>query len=355
MRVTVVGAGNGGFAFAGYLAMNNCDVAIYNRRDIPFQAIREQGYLQLEGIYDYKAKFRLMTTDIKEAIDGAEVIIVVVPANAHEDIAKTLAPHLVDGQAVVLMPGRTLGALCFHNDLKELGVKADVTVCETDTFLFASRTEAPGVSHIYGEKEELYLAALKAPRTGEVVNKLLPYIPVLKEADNIIYTSLSNIGAIFHPVPIIFNIPRIECEQPYYHYIEGITPTIANFLEQLDKERVTLAAKLGSKVDSAVEWMRRIYNVEGDTLYECLQNNDAYQGIWAPDDINNRYIHEDIPTGIVPMSIMAKHLGTDHSCMDLVIQMAGKLFQKDFVAVGRNEEQIDFKIPEALLKKMANV
>lgn len=351
MNVTVIGGGNGGIALAGYLTMNNCDVTLYSRREDPLFPIKTQGYLQIEGIYDYKAHIKKLTTSMKVAVKGAEVIIVVVPANAHENIAKQVAPHLTDGQSIVLMPGRTLGALCFHNDLKEFGVTADVTVCETDTFLFASRTEAPGLSHIYGIKENLYLAALKAPRTQEVVDKLLPFIPALKPADNIIYTSMSNIGAMFHPVPIIFNIPRIECNQPYYHYLEGITPTIGQFLEQMDAERVAIAAKMGCKVDTAKEWMKKMYNVEGETLYDALQMNDAYQGVWAPDTIHNRYIYEDIPTGLVPMSIMGKHLGVETPCMNSVIELACKLFNTDFVEIGRNEEQIDFKIPEHLLQK----
>ena len=40
-----------------------------------------------------------------------EVIMVVLPSSAHADIAKAAAPHLKDGQIVILHPGRTCGAL----------------------------------------------------------------------------------------------------------------------------------------------------------------------------------------------------------------------------------------------------
>ncbi|MDZ7837274.1 MAG: hypothetical protein U5N58_04580 [Actinomycetota bacterium] len=58
-------------------------------------------------------KLKLSSNRIDKVIKGADVIMVVVPANAHASIAQRCAPYLEDGQIVVLNPGRTCGALEF--------------------------------------------------------------------------------------------------------------------------------------------------------------------------------------------------------------------------------------------------
>ena len=37
--------------------------------------------------------------------------MVVVPSSAHADLAAAMAPHLRDGQVIILHPGRTCGAI----------------------------------------------------------------------------------------------------------------------------------------------------------------------------------------------------------------------------------------------------
>ena len=56
------------------------------------------------------ARWLLVTSDMGEALEKAQVIMVVVPSSAHADIARAAAPHLKDGQIVILHPGRTCGA-----------------------------------------------------------------------------------------------------------------------------------------------------------------------------------------------------------------------------------------------------
>ncbi|GAH76920.1 unnamed protein product, partial [marine sediment metagenome] len=64
-----------------------------------------------------------VTNDIKLALEGAELIMIVTPANAHAKIAKDCAPHLKGNQVVILNPGRTGGALEFDKVLIEKKIK----------------------------------------------------------------------------------------------------------------------------------------------------------------------------------------------------------------------------------------
>lgn len=51
------------------------------------------------------------------------MILIVVPAFAHKELAEKMVPFLEDGQIIVLNPGRTGGALEFYNVLKSKGLK----------------------------------------------------------------------------------------------------------------------------------------------------------------------------------------------------------------------------------------
>ena len=71
------------------------------------------------------------------------------------------SPYLQDGQIVVLNLGRTFGAIEFRRKLnKAPGCTAEVIVAETQTFIYASRSEGPAQALIYRIKDAVPLAAL---------------------------------------------------------------------------------------------------------------------------------------------------------------------------------------------------
>lgn len=83
-----------------------------------------------------------------QALKGAQMIMVVVPSSAYADIAKSTAPHLRGGQTVILHPGRTCGALEFAKVLRDEGCRANVTIAEVETFIYASRSDGPAQARI---------------------------------------------------------------------------------------------------------------------------------------------------------------------------------------------------------------
>ena len=154
---------------------------------------------------------------------------------------------------------------------------------------------------------------------------------------SILFTSLSNIGMIFHPFPALMNLARIECGESYRHYKDGITPMVAKFLEKLDKERLALANFFECPMSDVKQWLDDVYGSEGINLYSALQNTAQYDEIGSPTDITTRYIYEDIPTGIVPMLELAKLAGTPHKYLQLVLDLANSMYGINFTEIGRND------------------
>jgi opine dehydrogenase len=339
MKIAILGAGNGGQALAGYLSMKGFSVNLYNRSEKRIRKIVKNGGIQLRGRFDAFTPIACVTTTIKKALDGVDLIMVVVPAQAHKYIAKMCAPYLSEGQTIVLNPGRTGGALEVDRTLKEQGLKENVHIAETQTFLFVSRA-VDAVATITGIKQVVPVAALPSSHTDAVVDMLKEVHPSFERAQNVLETSLSNIGTVFHPSTMIFNIGRIESKGNFNYYFDGITPQVAYFLEKIDRERRKVARALGVKTISARQWLREVYNADGTSLYERIQDNGKYKGVAAPTSVVHRYIFEDIPTGLVPIASLGKHVGVQTPVMTSIIGIASQFYGVDFFTLGRTVESL---------------
>lgn len=340
LKFAVLGAGHGGQAMAGHLALMGYEVNLYNKTPQRIDEIRRQGGIHISGIYSGFGKLHLATSDLGLAVDGVDIVMIVSPATAHAYFAEALRPFLKDGQMVVLNPGRTGGALEFSRILRE-GNQKKVIIAETQTFLYASRVIEPAHARIIGLKKVVPVAAFPSTESRLVYQTLHRVFPQFTPAKNILKTSLENIGAIFHPVPTLLNVGRIESTKgnfSYYH--EGITPSVAQLLQKIDDERVTVAGALGVEVLSAVEWVRKVYDASGETLYEALQNNRHYDGINAPATVDHRYIFEDVPMSLVPIASLARIVNVPTPAIDTVVNMACFLHEKDYWATGRTVDSL---------------
>ena len=155
-------------------------------------------------------RLNVVTSDMEEALSGADIIMVVVPSSAHAEIAAVTAPFLHDGQIIVLHPGRTCGAIEFDKMLRDRNCVARVIISEAETFIYASRSDGPAQARIFRIKEAVPLAALPALRTQEVLDALKPAYPQYIVGVNVLHTGLNNMGAIFHPALTLLNAGRIE-------------------------------------------------------------------------------------------------------------------------------------------------
>jgi opine dehydrogenase len=292
---TVVGAGHGGKAMAAHLALMGYPVTLFNRTAAHIAGIKARGGIQLtavdpEGPQGF-GPLQRVTASMEEALAEAAIVMVVVPACAHRDIARTAAPHLRDGQIVVLNPGRTCGAIEFAHTLRQEGCTADVTLAETATYIYASRSDGPAQARIFRIKDAVPLSTLPAVRTEGVLDALHPAYPQFIDGDNVLHTSLNNMGAIFHPALTLLNAGRIESTRgDYQFYVDGVTSSVARVLETLDRERVTVAAALGIRAITATEWLQMAYDARGSGLNEAIHNNPGYHGIKAPPNLEHRYI-----------------------------------------------------------------
>lgn len=348
----VVGAGNGGQSLAAHLALLGFRATLWDIEPEKVRALRERGRIRLSGAVEGEADIALVTGDLGEALARADVVMVVLPTVYHGSMAAAMAPHLRDGQIVVLNPGATGGALEVRTVLRQSGGPAAVVVAETDTLLYACRSPRAGEAIIHGIKSRVDVGALPAgaaPRVAALLNAAFPqFAPVA----SVLHTSLTNMNAMMHPAPTLLNAGRIESGSPFEYYRAGVTPSVARVVEAVDGERLALAAALGVRVPSLLEWYRAGYGVAGRTLHEAVQQVRGYDGIQGPANLHTRYLFEDIPTGLVPLSLLGEALQAPTPTMRALVELGNRLLGRDFWQAGRSLEKLGLagKRPDEIQK-----
>jgi len=332
----VLGAGHGGLAMAGHLALMGFPTRLWNRTPERVEHVVDRGGIDVEGVIEGFGNLELATNDVKLAINGADVIMVVVPATGHRYVATECAKHLTGDQIVVLNPGRTFGALEFMQALSEEEIPEMPTIAEAQTFIYVSRHTDFARARIMQIKNSVPLAAVPAHKTPKVLDTVRRAFPEFVAATNVLETSLDNIGAIFHPTLTLLNASRIETTHgDFEYYLEGVSPSTAKILESADSERVALGTALGVHLHTAREWLYLAYASAGRTLFDAIQGTPGYKGVRAPSTLTHRYILEDVPMSLVPMISVGKTLGVRTPTLSALVHLASSIHSRDFMAEGR--------------------
>jgi opine dehydrogenase len=341
MKVTVIGASNGGKAMAADMTLAGHEVTLFEfpQFEQNLAEVKEKGGINLVGVgRNGFAGLHAITDDIGQALENPDIIVNVMSAFGHKAAAKACAPHLKDGQIVVLNPGSTLGSLEYRQVLKAEGVTAKIKIGDVHTLTYAARGSGAEV-RILLEVKKLWLAAFPASDTPAVLAKFKQLYSVTEAGKNVLDVGLNNGNPIAHPGPALLNAGRVEYSKgEFYHYKEGITPHVANIIEALDDERMTLCRKMGYPAIPTVERMYLMgYGISKASLYEAYHTSPVFCGeypIKGPHNVMDRYYVEDTMYGLVTWSSLGRTIGVPTPTIDAVVHLISGLHQKDYFAQG---------------------
>ena len=167
MKVAVLGAGAGGLAVGYEWASTGHRVSLYSprRHAAELPAVRERGGISAEGALAGFAPVEAATSDVAEALEGAEVVFVVGPAYATESLATEARSQLNPGMTVVVCPTSCAGSLAFKK-AAGLGLYDEsIVVGETGTLPYAARAVGEGTVRVF-HRFDVGLYAAAAPRTN---------------------------------------------------------------------------------------------------------------------------------------------------------------------------------------------
>jgi opine dehydrogenase len=180
-----------------------------------------------------------------------------------------------------------------------------------------------------------------------VFARLSPLFPEAVAAPTIASTGFMNANAMLHVANCIGNAGRIDKGEAYKFYAQGVTLAVARLYRAINVERVAVAAAFGASVPSLEDWFERVYGVRGADLTETCRllttNSDGpYQATGTPKSWDHKYIAEDVPVGLIPMSALGAAAGVPTPAIDAVIRTASVMAGNDFAADARTLDRMGF-------------
>ena len=347
-KFAVLGTGNSGQAFAADITLKGYSV---NLAEVPefadnLNAIEKKGGIEISGeASNGFARLNMLTTDLKEAVKGVDVIIVGGSAYAHEPFSRALANDFEDGQFILFTSN--FGALRFHKWMKDAGVTTRVTPVETVSLLYATRAIEPGKVACIGLKSHLPVAALPAGRTSEFLDLINPVFPEFAAAENVWTTSVNNVNPIVHPPMVLFNAGRIEATggKGWNLYADGATECVTQIMMAMDAERMALLGLVsndGLAFKDSFETFYAKYSLGKQTLSETLRQSPIHgnPAFPAPTCIDTRYLNEDLPFGLAPWASIGRQWGVPTPHIDAVIRLVSTMLGKDYFVDGLTAEKL---------------
>jgi len=356
--VAVLGAGHGGCAAAADLGRRGYAVRLHARNAERLAPLRAQGGIVARGVHEGLVPIELMTTDVAEAVRGADLIMLVVPSVAHEYYARALAPLIDGSQPIFINPGHTGGGLHFLQELRHAGYRGPVRSCETVTLTYITRMEGPGIVGIYSYTRRLRFAALPGRETAALLALVKPLYPEIEPASSVLETALSNLNAVFHPGGMLMNAGWIQhTGGNFLFYREGFTDAVGRVTAAVDQERMAVAKALGVPTRPFLDVFyeagltSQAARDSGDISRACLES-EPNKTIKSPASLDHRYVHEDIGYGLVPIAALGRLARVPTPTIDALVQLASLAVGIDYARDGLTLERLGLagKSPAELMR-----
>jgi opine dehydrogenase len=293
------------------------------------RAVADRGGITLIGAgRKGKAKVDCITTDIREALETARVVLVAVVASRHRQISRLCAPFLKDGQVVVFSPGNA-GSLVLAGVLKASHRSPDVKIAELEGNLYPCRATGEAEAIIAVPFKSKYIAAFPAGDTGAVIAALSPFY-AMQPATNVFEAALNSPNVVIHLAASLLNIGAIEQSGgAYYLYKTGLTPSVLRCVEAVHAEKLRVFQALGYQERSPLDHLKKVART--DEFPEL----DLFRGLIGPTAAGHRYITEDASTGVSLMISLGEMLGVPVPTTKALVQLASAVNQVDYLSGGR--------------------
>ena len=329
MRIAVLGGGHGCYAAAADLSEQGHEVRLWRRDALAIAELSRLGKISLKDVAGSReVRIALATPDIGAAVRGAELIVAPLPAFAQEDLARTMAPHLADGQVVFLPPG-TFGSYVMANTVRQAGCRAEVTFAETGTLPYLARKHGPAEVAITMRAKRLPTGVFPAKRSGyafEVIGKAYPTIEPVEDA---LSGALMNAGPIIHPPLILMNAGPLEHFERWDIHKEGTQPSIRRVTDALDDERIAVRVALGYRPD---HFPLRDHYMSERWMYGDAHDRLTESGDWREhiELATHRYMREDVQVGLAFLVSVADWAGVPAPVATGLLALGGAAVGEDF-------------------------
>ena len=328
MKIAILGGGHGCYAAAADLSEAGHDVRLWRRDAAALQAVIEHGSITLkdaQGVRDVPVA--LATADLGAALRGADLVLLPTPATAQDDIARAMAPHLVDGQVVFLAPG-TFGSFTMAQQVRAAGNRADVAWAETGTLPYLARKHGPREVNLTIRAVHLPTGVYPARRAEHALAVIRRAYPSVHGCGDALSGALMNAGPIIHPPLMVMNAAPLQHFPKWDIHTEGTQPAVRAVTDRLDLERIAVREALGYGAPHYP--LADHYNNDrwmyGDAHKKLQKSGDWREHIELH---THRYVTEDTELGLAFLASVARWAGADAPIAQGLLAITGGFLGRD--------------------------
>jgi len=328
MNIAILGGGHGCYAAAADLSEAGHEVRLWRRDAAALQPVRDTGCIVLKDA-DGAREVRIAraTAEIGEALAGAQLIVVPLPATAQADIARLIAPHLVDGQVVFLPPG-TFGSVVMARLVREAGSTAEVAWAETGTLPYLARKHGEREVNVTMRAVRLPTGVYPARRADHALAVIREVYPSVHGCGDALSGALMNAGPIIHPPLMVMNAAPLQHFERWDIHNEGTQPAVRAVTDRLDRERIAVREALGYGAPhypladhyANDRWMY------GDAHKRLVQSGDWRETIALH---SHRYVTEDTELGLAFLASVARWAGGEAPIAQGLLAIVGGFLGRD--------------------------
>lgn len=200
MKVAILGAGNAGCAVAADLTMHGHDVTLIKTsnslHDDNFAWLQgNNGKMTLNEFGEIKsAHIHKLSRDVAD-IQEAEIVIIYIQTNYHEQLIKRIAPYLQDNQILLINPGYLSTAYV----LKHCAEKR-LIIAEAESSFIDGRIMEPGLFRVGFRNVRNPVGIYPASRKAEAKEKLDQLQERIVYLGSVVEAALHNPNLIVHTV-----------------------------------------------------------------------------------------------------------------------------------------------------------
>ena len=355
MKIAMLGAGNAGCAVSADLTMHGHEVTLiktsHSMHDDNYNYLVENnGKMTLNEFGEIKsANIHKVTRDVSE-ISEAEIVIIYIQTNFHEQLIERIAPYLKDDQILLINPGYLSTAYVMkHCSDKKL------IIAEAESSFIDGRIMEPGLFRVGFRNVRNPIGIYPAARREEAIAKLDQLGERFVYLNSVVEAALHNPNLVVHTVGSVMSIPRIEKSHGdfcmYHEAYSRDNPATWMILEALDAEKMNVLEKLGFPRLRYVEACkyRNSLDEEKDAKEVFLDYADMDTRAKGPTKVDSRYISEDVPQGLVMLEALGIALDVKTPIATALIELASAALGRDMRAEGRTPEKLGLENIQRIL------
>ncbi|MBD8651098.1 NAD/NADP octopine/nopaline dehydrogenase family protein [Rhizobium sp. CFBP 13726] len=330
MRVGIVGAGSIAFATAALVEQQGHEVILWSPSGERTKALANGEALVAEGAIVGTFK-PAAATDAADLVAGADVLVIALPAYGHKTVLDAIAPYLTSEQTVVFSSHASFGALYLSRLVAARGIT--VTIVAWGTTAVSGRQLSPTLVKVNTVRKQVDIATIPSSRSAAGLAVCTDLFgDRFLDRGSLMAIALSNLNPQNHMGIALGNMTRMERGESWSQG-QNVTPNVGRLLEDLDKERIAIATKLGLEVRDIFQHFHLSFHVPVNSISHMNQEmHEAGNGGTGPSTADSRYVTEDVPFGLVMTAKLGRLAGSPAELHESGVRIFSAMYGRDFTA-----------------------